>query len=53
MHEDLLPFINKVTDVNGILSSAPVIVHTEQYGQGSISPDFTTNQVCDMKNLVA
>ena len=45
MHEDLLPFTGKVSDINGVLSSAPVIVHTEHYGQDSILPDFTTDQV--------
>ncbi|KAL4232852.1 Decaprenyl-diphosphate synthase subunit 2 [Mactra antiquata] len=31
MHEDLLPFISPTVDINGIISSSPVIKHTEIY----------------------
>ncbi|XP_045198178.2 all trans-polyprenyl-diphosphate synthase PDSS2-like [Mercenaria mercenaria] len=45
MHEDMLPFTNKGMDANGILSSAPVIKHTEYFGHSSINHDFTSDQI--------
>lgn len=45
MHEDLLPFTNKNVDANGIMSSAPVIKHTEFLGQNSINKDLPSDQV--------
>lgn len=45
MHEDLMPFLKPGSDVNGIMSSAPVIKHAEVFGHSTIDQTASTEQV--------
>jgi len=49
MHEDLMPFLKSGNDINGILTSGPVIKHAEIFGHSSINTSASSDQVSEQK----
>jgi len=52
MNEDIQPFLQPNADMNGLLSSAPVIHHTEVHGHSSIDLTVGKDQVTDLISVV-